>query len=133
MYNPYKHKHLNEAAKAALRNERPSNNGGNKNTESSTPIELKKFNQVKRLSLKMSSDSVQVNTDDAQFLNDYFNLYKIEILEMSKEIESDDKAWAPIQEIMQHEDYLAEKPIQNRSEYKERLWSFSEIIERYVD
>lgn len=133
MYNHYKHGKLNEAAKAAWRNERPSNNGGNNNSESPTPIEHKKFNELKRLSLKMSNDSVHVNSDDVQFLNDYFNLYKSEVLEISKEINSDNKAWAPIQEIIQHSDWRTEKLIQNRSEYKERLRNFSDIIERFVD
>lgn len=132
MYNHYKHGHLNEKAKAAKRNEQPMPNGDIKNTEPPKAIEHKKLNEIKRLSMRMMNDSNQINSDDVEVLNDYFNLYKTEILELSTEIEPEDKAWAPIQEIMQDENYLTEELIQNRSEYRARLWKFTEIIELYL-
>jgi hypothetical protein len=132
MYNHYQHGHLNEKAKAAKRNEQPVSNGGIKNTEIQKTIENTTLSDIKRLSMRMMNDSIRVNSDDAEVLNDLFNLYKAEILELSTEIESEDKAWSLIQEIMQDENYLTEKPILSRTEYRERLGKLVGIIERYV-
>ncbi|MEK5069666.1 hypothetical protein [Sporosarcina sp. FSL K6-1508] len=132
MYNHYQHGHLNEKAKAAKRNEQPVSNDGIKNTEIQKTIENTKLSDIKRLSMRMMNDSIRVNSDDAEVLNDLFNLYKAEILELSTEIESVDKAWSLIQEIMQDENYLTEKPMLSRTEYRERLGKLVDIIERYV-
>ncbi|MCZ2260602.1 hypothetical protein [Sporosarcina sp. G11-34] len=132
MYNHYKHGDLNEKAKAAIRNEKPINNGNIKNTETKKTIENTKLSEIKRLSMRMLNDSIRVNSDDAEVLNDLFNFYKAKILKLSTEIESEDKAWALIQEIMQDESYLTKKLIFTRLEYRERLGKLIDKIELYV-
>lgn len=132
MYNHYKHGHLNEKAKAIKRNEQPVSNGGIKNTEIQKTIENTKLSDVRRLSMRMMNDSIRVNFDDVEVLNDLFNSYKAEFLELSTEIGLEDNAWALIQKIMQDENYLTEKPMLSRTEYRERLGKLVDIIEGYV-
>jgi len=64
--------------------------------------------------------------------NDLFNLYKIEILELSKEVELEDGAWPLIQEKMQDETYVTEAPTLTRIEYRERIGKIVDMIEQYI-
>jgi hypothetical protein len=79
----------------------------------------------------MWSDSIQLDAEDPEIFNDLFNFYKDEIHDISKEVNPDDETWPLIQEIIKNNNFTTKKPIRNRTEFRERLYSLIEIIKGF--
>ena len=132
--NYHKNKNLSPKVQAIKRNQELQDES-NKGSigEGSKMIKRTKIQEIDNLTMRTIGDSLHMNNENIQSLNDLMDFYKAEVRETLDDVSPNDKAYMLLKELESNENFTKTDTIKSRQEFSSIIGDFSKIIKKYIN